>query len=49
MPTHVSDVQTTTSSEAMMPLAVRVHGEYWEMPGLRRTVRQAAQLLGTTV
>jgi hypothetical protein len=26
------------------PLAVRVHGEYREMPGLRLTVRQAARL-----
>jgi len=30
--------------QAMSPLAVRVHGEYWEMPGLRLTVRQAARL-----
>jgi hypothetical protein len=30
--------------EAMTPLAVRVHGEYREMPGLRLTVRQAARL-----
>jgi hypothetical protein len=30
--------------EAMSPLAVRVHGEYREMPGLRLTVRQAARL-----
>jgi hypothetical protein len=28
----------------MSPLAVRVHGEYREMPGLRLTVRQAARL-----
>jgi hypothetical protein len=28
----------------MTPLAVRVHGEYMEMPGLRLTVRQAARL-----
>ena len=28
----------------MTPLAVRVHGEYREMPGLRLTVRQAARL-----
>jgi len=27
-------------------LAVRVHGEYREMPGLRLTVRQAARLFG---
>ena len=30
--------------EAMSALAVRVHGEYREMPGLRLTVRQAARL-----
>jgi hypothetical protein len=28
----------------MSPLALRVHGEYREMPGLRLTVRQAARL-----
>jgi len=28
----------------MSPLAIRVHGEYREMPGLRLTVRQAARL-----
>lgn len=31
---------------ALSPLAVRVHGEYKEMPGLRLTVRQAARLFG---
>ena len=30
----------------MTPLAVRVQGEYREMPGLRLTVRQAARLFG---
>src|SRR5262245_56940621 len=30
--------------ESMSPLAIRVHGEYREMPGLRLTVRQAARL-----
>lgn len=30
--------------EAMSSLAVRVHGEYREMPGLSLTVRQAARL-----
>ena len=30
--------------EALTPLAVRVQGEYKEMPGLRLTVRQAARL-----
>jgi hypothetical protein len=30
----------------MSPLAIRVHGEYMEMPGLRLTVRQAARLFG---
>jgi len=29
---------------AMSPLAIRVHAEYREMPGLRLTVRQAARL-----
>ena len=33
---------------AMSPLAVRVHGEYREMPGLRLTVRQAARLFSVT-
>ena len=32
----------------MTPLAVRVRGEYWEMPGLRLTVRQAARLFSLT-
>ena len=32
--------------EPMSPLAIRVHGEYREMPGLRLTVRQAARLFG---
>jgi hypothetical protein len=32
----------------MSPLAVRVHGEYREMPGLHLTVRQAARLFGVT-
>ena len=30
--------------QAMSPLAIRVHGEYEEMPGLRLTVGQAARL-----
>ena len=34
--------------EAMTPFAVRVHGEYREMPGLRLTVRQAARLFSVT-
>ncbi len=34
--------------EAMSPLAIRVHGEYREMPGLRLTVRQAARLFSLT-
>ena len=33
-------------SERMSPLAIRVHGEYREMRGLRLTVRQAARLFG---
>jgi hypothetical protein len=32
----------------MSPLAIRVHGEYREMPGLRLTVRQAARLFSLT-
>lgn len=32
------------ASDAISQLAVRVHGEYREMPGLRLTVRQAARL-----
>jgi len=32
--------------DALSPLAVRVHGEYREMPGLRLTARQAARLFG---
>jgi len=32
------------AAESMSPLAIRVHGEYREMPGLRLTVRQAARL-----
>jgi hypothetical protein len=39
MPTQMSAVQ-----QAITPLAVRVRGEYKEMPGLRLTVRQAARL-----
>ena len=34
--------------EAMSALAIRVHGEYREMPGLRLTVRQAARLFSLT-
>ena len=34
--------------EAMSALAIRVHGEYRETPGLRLTVRQAARLFGLT-
>src|SRR5262245_20368285 len=34
----------TGAPEVMSPLAIRVHGEYREMPGLRLTVRQAARL-----
>ena len=34
----------TNTLEVMSPLAVRVYGEYREMPGLRLTVRQAARL-----
>ena len=38
--TQLSDVET----KVLTPLAVRVRGEYREMPGLRLTVRQAARL-----
>jgi hypothetical protein len=38
----------TTMESWMSPLAVRVHGEYREMPGLRLTVRQAARLFSVT-
>jgi hypothetical protein len=34
--------------KAMSALAIRVHGEYREMPGLRLTVRQAARLFSLT-
>ena len=33
---------------AMSALAIRVQGEYREMPGLRLTVRQAAKLFSLT-
>ena len=42
MLTQVSTVQPT----ALTPLAVRVWGEYGEMPGLRLTVCQAVRLFG---
>jgi hypothetical protein len=35
--------QTTTDTD-ITPLAVRVHGEFREMPGLRLTVQQASRL-----
>ena len=35
--------------KAMSALAIRVHGEYREMPGLRLTVRQAARLFSLTI
>jgi len=35
--------------ETMTPLAVRVRGEYLEMPGLRLTLRQAARLFGIPI
>jgi hypothetical protein len=34
--------------DVLTPLALRVHGEYREMPGLRLSVRQAARLFGIT-
>ena len=34
----------TSLIESMSSIAVRVHAEYREMPGLRLTVRQAARL-----
>jgi len=36
------------ASVSMSALAIRVHGEYREMPGLRLTVRQAARLFSLT-
>jgi hypothetical protein len=36
-------------SEPITVLAVRLHGEYREMPGMRLTVSQAARLFGTTL
>jgi hypothetical protein len=36
-------------AEPMTSLAVRVQGEYLEMPGLRLTVRQAARLFGISI
>jgi hypothetical protein len=50
IPTRLEGPRATTSRddadapESMSPLAIRVHGEYREMPGLRLTVRQAARL-----
>jgi len=35
--------------KAMSALAIRVHGEYREMPGLRLTVQQAARLFSLTI
>ena len=37
-------VRNVGAPEPMSPLAIRIHGEYREMPGLRLTVRQAARL-----
>ena len=37
--------RTTTINAVITPLAVRVRGEFIEMPGLRLTVPQAARLL----
>jgi hypothetical protein len=36
---------TSTTGESITPLAVRVRGEFTEMPGLRLTLPQAARLL----
>jgi hypothetical protein len=42
---HTPDTRHGAGAPATMtPLAVRVQGEYREMPGLRLTVRQAARL-----
>jgi hypothetical protein len=38
-------LETMTPAAGMTPLAVRVRGEFMEMPGLRLTVQQAARLL----
>ena len=35
---------TPATVQIVTPLAIRVHGEYREMPGLRLTARQAARL-----
>jgi hypothetical protein len=43
---HESAAATTTSAETLTPLAIRVRGEYKEMPGLRLTAAQAARLFG---
>ena len=47
--TTIGEVMTSSHNgdsppDSMSALAVRVHGEYREMPGLRLTVRQAARL-----
>jgi hypothetical protein len=34
------------AADGLSPLALRVRGEYREMPGLRLTIRQAARLFG---
>jgi hypothetical protein len=39
----------SSALDAMSPLALRVHGEFREMPGLRLTVRQAARLFSIPV
>ena len=49
LPTRAEECPAVSSGragapEVMTALAVRVHGEYREMPGLRLTVRQAARL-----
>jgi hypothetical protein len=38
--------QLSETPDGLTPLAVRVRGEYREMPGLRLTVSQAARLFG---
>jgi len=43
-PTSEESNDQTSASSDMSPLALRVQGEYREMPGLRLTVRQAARL-----
>lgn len=46
MPTHLRVVRRTAIAATLTPLAIRVRGEYREMPGLRLNIQQAARLFG---